>query len=98
MAERKQESFQQYITTEKATKTMENQYFIFGSPLAKVYQEKGIEEVINLVKDGETDFELECFTAITTPLEVLISYNGYNDFSLISKQEYTLIKEAQQVS
>ena len=69
-----------------------NTYFLFGRDAIRVYEDDGIEEVVRQYEDNIILYETFVFKeGVTTPVELLSAYNGYNDYVTITEEEYNLL-------
>lgn len=69
-----------------------NTYFLFGEVAVYTYQDEGIEAVVQQYEDNILTYETFVFKeGVTTPVELLSAYNGYNDYVTITEEEYNLL-------
>ena len=69
-----------------------NTYFLFGSDAVMVYEDDGIEEVVRQYEDNIITVDTFVFKeGVTTPVELLSAYNGYNNYTTITEEEYNIL-------
>lgn len=80
--------FNKEITQTNCTNT----YFLFGSDAVRVYEDDGIEEVVQQYEDNILTYETFVFKeGVTTPIELLSAYNGYENYTTITEEEFNLL-------
>ena len=69
-----------------------NTYFLFGEVAVYTYEDEGIEAVIQQYEDNILTYETFVFKeGVTTPIELLSAYNGHNNYTTITEEEYNLL-------
>lgn len=67
---------------------MKDKYFLFGKHACEAYDEEGIEGLIKVISGGEGYAIFHFIGGSTIPEELLSAYDGWEDFSVITKDEY----------
>jgi hypothetical protein len=72
---------------------METRYFIFGEYVCRIYEETfNIVKVINKINEENLDYSIfEFIPNVTDVIDLMWKYNGYNNYCVITKQEYDLL-------
>lgn len=67
-------------------------YFLFGEEAVYTYEDEGIEAVIQQYEDNIITYETFVFDeGVTTAVQLLSAYNGYNNYTTITEEEYNLL-------
>ncbi len=69
---------------------METRYFIFGEEVCSKYEEtNNIDKIIKAINKDYLDYEIfEFIPTETDVVDLMYRYNGYNNYCVISKEEY----------
>lgn len=85
------EILEQEIENSKA-KEVKKTYYLIGSDATKEYYENGIEGVLNDYEANELSFSTFCFIeGETRSSELAQALSGYDDYAIITEEEYNLI-------
>ncbi len=68
---------------------MKKTYFLFGESAVYRYQTKGINSVVKAYEAGQISYTTFVWEdGKTTPQDLLLAYQGNNDFCIITEKEY----------
>lgn len=80
-----------FLENSKA-KEVKKIYYLIGSDATKEYYENGIEGVLNDYEANELSFSTFCFIeGETRSSELAQALSGYDDYAIITEEEYNLI-------
>lgn len=68
----------------------ESLFFLFGNDACRVYSEDGLEALAEYIESGE-GYELYEYTG--DAIELMCNYTGWNDYSILSAEEYQTLSE-----
>ncbi|SIS88783.1 hypothetical protein [Belliella pelovolcani] len=64
-------------------------YFLFGKEATTIYLEDGIEPLIEAINDDNISYDVfEFIEGETSPVNLLMKYQEWGDYSIISKEEF----------
>lgn len=72
---------------------MQTTYFLFGKEASEIVIDEGIDAFINSLEDN-IDFELYEFNSNSNPASFLASFKNWNEYVVLSKEEFDRLKES----
>jgi|GEM_PF-2614800 len=88
-----EEAIKAYIESINVAQIEEKTYYLFGEDVVRALSENGIEAVIELIEDNEVYSTLVFIEGVTKSVELANEIQGYNDYAIISEEEYNKIKD-----
>jgi hypothetical protein len=76
----------EFTTTFMATKKFKVVYFLFGETVCRKLEREGLKEALAIAKDN--GYSLYVWDENSTPFDLLNEFNGWNDFSVLTKRQY----------
>lgn len=69
-------------------------YFLFGKSAVEIYDENGIEFLVERTADEYISGAVYVFeNGVDHPAALLAAFNGYGDYSCITEEEYEMLKD-----
>jgi len=73
-------------------KKFKKQYFIFGSEISGIAEEEGVAKALKAAQNG-TDFGAYCWDELSSPVELIGAYNGWEGFFTVTKAQFEKFRE-----
>ena len=71
-----------------------NKYWLFGEAAVGEYEDRGIEEFLFLIQDGnlsDQEYDIFLWTAESGPDELLEAYHGWSGYTELPEDDYKRI-------
>ena len=72
---------------ESLNKNPEKIYFLFGSDACRIYNEDGIDGIVDAYDENDCNYGTACYDG-TNILEVMVEFDGWHDWICIEEHEY----------
>lgn len=68
-------------------------YFLFGKQASEVLMDEGMDSLIDCIEEGEIEYELYEVNSETNPAELLYTFKKWEDYFVLSFEEYNRINQ-----